>query len=94
MSRLFLGFDEHGEVFDRETLVYRKVSEGYKAQVSQLHRLYRDNAPNDLERSSISSDAIAYSVGRRRVTSPAKTPARPVLNNATTAMKNKPKKMM
>ena len=44
MSRLFLGFDEHGEVFDRETLVYRKVSEGYKAQVSQLHRLYRDNA--------------------------------------------------
>jgi len=43
MSKSLLGFDEHGEVFDRGTLVYRKVNEAYKAQVSHLHRLYREN---------------------------------------------------
>jgi SAM-dependent methyltransferase len=44
MSKGLLGFDDNGEVFDRDTLVYRKISDGYKPRVSELHRLYRENA--------------------------------------------------
>lgn len=40
-SRLFLGFDEHGEVHDLGHVVHRKIRDDYKNEVAQLHRMYR-----------------------------------------------------
>lgn len=41
-SRLFLGFDERGEVHDLGHVVHRKIRDDYKTEVAKLHRTYRD----------------------------------------------------
>jgi SAM-dependent methyltransferase len=41
-SKLFLGFDEHGEVHDLGYVVHRKIRDDYKEEVAKLHRTYLD----------------------------------------------------
>jgi SAM-dependent methyltransferase len=42
-STPLLGFDEHGEVFEREGVFYRRIVDQYKPEVADLHRRYREN---------------------------------------------------
>jgi SAM-dependent methyltransferase len=42
-NQRLLGFDEHGEVFEREGVLYRRIVDRYKPEVADLHRRYREN---------------------------------------------------
>jgi SAM-dependent methyltransferase len=38
-----LGFDEHGEVFDAGDVIHRRIAAGFKPEVANLHRRYRED---------------------------------------------------